>query len=106
MLCPGCGGEMIRTRATDFGPEYDYCRTCKKELAEFTLGEVHAELPPIAPELECAGGSLYFGPPHALRDFGGIEAWQYSPQARGIPQDRRISPGYLDFCTNFEHFPT
>lgn len=34
MICPQCSNSMIKTKATDNGPEYDYCRTCKKELLE------------------------------------------------------------------------
>lgn len=34
MNCPACNGLMIKARATNFGSEYDYCRTCKKELSE------------------------------------------------------------------------
>lgn len=34
MNCPVCTNPMIRTRATSYGEEYDYCRTCKKELSE------------------------------------------------------------------------
>lgn len=36
MCCPQCSIEMIKARATNFGPEYDYCRICKKEYAELT----------------------------------------------------------------------
>lgn len=32
--CPICSNEMIDAQATDFGPSYKYCRTCKKELSE------------------------------------------------------------------------
>lgn len=34
MNCPVCANSMVKARATSFGEEYDYCRTCKKELAE------------------------------------------------------------------------
>lgn len=34
MNCPQCSNEMILAKATDFGAEYHYCRTCKKELSE------------------------------------------------------------------------
>lgn len=34
MNCPQCAMEMIKAKATNFGEEYDYCRTCKKELSE------------------------------------------------------------------------
>lgn len=34
MNCPSCSNLMILTRATAFGDEYHYCRTCKKELNE------------------------------------------------------------------------
>lgn len=34
MNCPQCSTEMIKAQATNFGPTYDYCRTCRKELAE------------------------------------------------------------------------
>lgn len=38
MNCPKCSTEMVKARASNFGPEYDYCRTCKKELAEIIPG--------------------------------------------------------------------
>lgn len=34
MSCPTCTAEMVKARATAFGEEYDYCRSCKKELKE------------------------------------------------------------------------
>lgn len=34
MNCPTCKNEMVKAKATNFGDEYDYCRTCKKELKE------------------------------------------------------------------------
>lgn len=34
MYCPKCQDAMILTKATAFGEEYHYCRTCKKELKE------------------------------------------------------------------------
>lgn len=34
MRCPLCSNEMVKAQATNFGPTYDYCRTCKKELSE------------------------------------------------------------------------
>ena len=34
MNCPVCLNLMIKAKATNFGEEYDYCRTCKKELSE------------------------------------------------------------------------
>lgn len=34
ILCPGCFGELIVTKATENGEEYYYCRKCKKELNE------------------------------------------------------------------------
>ena len=34
MTCPTCSNDMVKAKATDFGEEYDYCRTCKKELKE------------------------------------------------------------------------
>jgi hypothetical protein len=34
MNCPQCSTQMVRAKATNFGPEYDYCRPCGKELAE------------------------------------------------------------------------
>lgn len=45
MNCPICDVEMVLARATDFGPQYFYCRTCKKELREMEV-----------PALECAHG--------------------------------------------------
>lgn len=37
MNCPKCNNTMILTRATSFGEEYQYCRSCKKELAEMQV---------------------------------------------------------------------
>ena len=37
MNCPICSNKMIKTKATAFGDEYDYCRTCKKELKEMQI---------------------------------------------------------------------
>lgn len=34
MNCPQCQNPMIKAQATDHSAPYDYCRTCKKELAE------------------------------------------------------------------------
>lgn len=34
MDCPKCNDTMITAKATDFGDEYLYCRTCKQEFAE------------------------------------------------------------------------
>ncbi len=34
MNCPQCSNEMVKARATARGDEYDYCRTCRKELSE------------------------------------------------------------------------
>lgn len=34
MNCPQCSTEMVKAKATSFGEEYDYCRTCKKEHKE------------------------------------------------------------------------
>ncbi len=34
MKCPQCSNDMIKTKATAFGEEYDYCKQCKKELKE------------------------------------------------------------------------
>ncbi len=34
MTCPQCKNLMVKAKATNFGEEYDYCRTCKKELKE------------------------------------------------------------------------
>lgn len=34
MNCPKCSTTMIKAKATDFGEEYFYCRSCKKELSE------------------------------------------------------------------------
>jgi hypothetical protein len=28
---------MIKSKATEYGEEYDYCRTCKKELSEMEV---------------------------------------------------------------------
>jgi hypothetical protein len=41
MKCPQCSNDMIRTKATAFGEEYDYCRTCKKELKELGYGSAN-----------------------------------------------------------------
>lgn len=35
MICPQCGNEMVKSYMLQ-GGEFDYCRTCKKELAEMT----------------------------------------------------------------------
>ncbi len=32
MNCPKCSNDMVETRATNFGEDYWYCRTCKDEL--------------------------------------------------------------------------
>lgn len=32
MICTKCSGETVKARATNFGDEYDYCRTCKIEV--------------------------------------------------------------------------
>lgn len=37
MNCPQCKNLMVKAKATAFGEEYDYCRTCKKELKEFKV---------------------------------------------------------------------
>lgn len=34
MMCPTCETDMVKAKATAFGEEYDYCRSCKKELKE------------------------------------------------------------------------
>lgn len=34
MNCPQCSNTMVEAKATNFGDTYQYCRTCKKELAE------------------------------------------------------------------------
>jgi len=39
---------MTKTRATDFGEEYDYCKHCKKELSEITKEIMNSSL-----ELPC-----------------------------------------------------
>lgn len=39
MNCPNCAAVMVTARATDFGSEYFYCRTCKKELCEMVTLE-------------------------------------------------------------------
>lgn len=36
MTCPKCSNDMVTARATNFGDDYSYCRSCKKELAEIT----------------------------------------------------------------------
>lgn len=36
MKCPICKTEIVKAKATDFGQEYDFCRVCKKELAEMS----------------------------------------------------------------------
>lgn len=33
-VCPGCLNPTVKARATNFGDEYDYCRTCKVEVVE------------------------------------------------------------------------
>lgn len=40
MNCPQCQTEMVKARATNFGEEYDYCRSCKKELKELQQAKV------------------------------------------------------------------
>lgn len=39
MNCPHCSDMMVEARASQFGEEYFYCRTCKKELAEILVPE-------------------------------------------------------------------
>lgn len=34
MDCPICNNPMVTARATNFGEDYSYCRTCKRELSE------------------------------------------------------------------------
>ena len=34
MNCPKCNDSMVLAKATAFGDDYHYCRTCKKELSE------------------------------------------------------------------------
>lgn len=34
MNCPQCKNDMVLTQATNFGDQYHYCRSCKKELSE------------------------------------------------------------------------
>jgi hypothetical protein len=31
-ICPECLNPTVKARATNFGDEYDYCRTCKVEV--------------------------------------------------------------------------
>lgn len=49
MNCPQCSNEMIKAKATDFGKEYFYCRTCKKELAEMS-----PKMEKVKPVTKCA----------------------------------------------------
>lgn len=37
MKCPQCNADMISAKATDFGEEYFYCKSCKKELKELLI---------------------------------------------------------------------
>lgn len=39
MTCPICFDDMVVAQATNFGAEYHYCRTCKKELSELVVLE-------------------------------------------------------------------
>jgi hypothetical protein len=43
MNCPICKNEMVKARATNFGEDYDYCRTCKKELKELQAQPIYVE---------------------------------------------------------------
>ena len=36
VTCPQCQGPMVKAKATVSGDEYDYCRTCKKEMKEMS----------------------------------------------------------------------
>lgn len=72
MICPKCANDMIETRATEFGEDYWYCRTCKKEAAELIV----LELPPeeqtilidydtiydsaVNKPMDCIGNNHYF----------------------------------------------
>ncbi len=38
--CPRCSNEMVMARATNFGEEYPWCRTCKMELKEIEAAPV------------------------------------------------------------------
>lgn len=53
MNCPECNSPMIRAKATSFGEEYDYCRSCKKELSEirFHIKKRTGFIPPSTQEI-------------------------------------------------------
>lgn len=60
MNCPTCSNEMVLAKATEFGEEYQYCRTCRKELKEMLpVAEATVSIgwpgwpQPQRPELEC-----------------------------------------------------
>ena len=53
MMCPKCDEtEMVIARATTFGDEYYYCRTCKQELDEIIMEEINEENDRINKEQE------------------------------------------------------
>lgn len=54
MTCPQCSNVMVQARATNFGEQYWYCRSCKQELAEMYT------LEPVLTNQEC---DLLLGPP-------------------------------------------
>lgn len=62
MNCPKCQNDMIKTRAKNNGEEFDYCRTCKKELAE--IEEEFA----VAFAMEVGGFIIASTPEQSIRD--------------------------------------
>jgi hypothetical protein len=64
--CPACDSEMVKARATNHGPDYDYCRTCKKEMSELPPPAVHmtaAEVLRRREEMQEKYGRSPYAPP-------------------------------------------
>lgn len=65
MNCPQCKNDMVLTQATNFGDQYHYCRSCKKELSEMR-SELPNEIsfaPVIAKEIDLPDlepGEIYY----------------------------------------------
>lgn len=59
MNCPACSTVMVTARATNFGEDYWYCQSCKKELAELTPPPAAA----VKVQEKCACTDLFVCPP-------------------------------------------
>ncbi len=96
MNCPTCAGEMVTAKATSFGEEYWYCRSCRKELSELSA--------------KARGAGPYGVPPTGLAAWAGVDNGRIgsvAPNHSAAPQSYPpAAPCYVSGGKTVHNFPS